>query len=404
MPFSRLTVVDVATLAAAPQIAAFFGDFGARVIKVEPPRGDPLRRLVTEDGVALQWKLVNRNKECVTLDLTDPAGLDVLHRLLGRADVLVSAHSLDRLVRFGIDAASLRERHPRLVAVNLTAWGIEGPWAERVGSGTLAEAAAGLAALTGEEDGPPGLSPVGLGDVLGVLQGVIAALLGLYARDASSSRGSRETGGEGELFDVAMYEPVLALLGARITQAARTGVDPGRHGNRFPTMAPRNAYATEDGEWVALTAGTDDLAHRTLAVIGRPELASDPRFATSRARVENAEALDRLVAEWIAARPCAEVVEAFQRERVSVAAIEGPLRVSRNPHFRARGSLVEMEDTEAGAMLLAAPLPRRSRDAGRVRHLGRALGADNASVYGGWLGLSADEIEALAASGMIGKK
>ena len=392
MPFTELTVVDVATLAAAPQIAAFFGDFGARVIKVEPPGGDPLRRIVEPDGVALQWKLVNRNKECVTLDLRKPAGRALLDRMLARADLLVSAHSAERLARFELESATLRDRFPLLVSVNLTAYGTDGPWANRPGSGTLAEAVAGLAALTGGPDGPPGLSPVGLGDTLGVLQGIIAALVGLHARTASSV---------GEGFDVAMYEPVLSLLSGRIAAASRSGKEPGRHGNRFPQAAPRNTYATADGRWVALTAGTDELVRRTFAVLGQPELTNDPRFSTNAARVENVDALDSILAEWIGSRPCSDVVEAFANEGVSLCAVDGPLATLENPHFGARGSLTRVGDPEIGPLVMAAPLPRRPGAPGRVRYLGRPCGADNDAVYGDWLGLTRDERAALAAERVI---
>src|SRR5512143_1562981 len=367
MPFRHLTVVDIATLAAAPQIAAFFGDFGARVIKVEHPRGDSLRRLVDRHGAALQWKIVNRNKECITLDLTKPAGRALLEKILARTDLLVCALSRDRLVRWGLDTRQLAKRHPRLVAVNLTAYGTTGPWADRPGSGTLAEAMSGLAALTGPADAPPTLSPVGLGDFMGVQQGIIAALLGLYARDAAATQ-------HGELLDVAMYEPLLGLLAQRIAAATRDGEEPGRHGNRFPTVAPRNTYRTADGEWVALTAGTDELAHRALAVIGRPELRDDPRFRDNRARVRHVDELDTLLGGWIAARPTAEVVAAFNGAGVSLAAVDGITDVLRNPHFRARGSVVETPDGEGGTLQTAAPLPRRAAAAGRIEQLGGELG------------------------------
>ncbi|HZR84984.1 MAG TPA: CoA transferase [Candidatus Binatia bacterium] len=395
MPFSRLTVVDLATLGAAPQIAAFFGDFGARVIKVEHPRGDGLRRLVDARGAALQWKIVNRNKECITLDVAAPEGRALLERLLERADLLVANLPRERLERFGLSREALADRHPRLVVVNLTAYGTTGPWAERPGSGTLAEAITGLAALTGPAEAPPTLSPVGLGDYLGVLQGIVAALLGLYARDAGAS------GARGELLDVAMYEPLLGLLATRLATAARDGVDPGRHGNRFPNVAPRNAYRTADERWVALTAGTDDLAHRLLAAIGRPELAADERFRSNAARVAHADELDVIVAGWIAAHRCDEVVETLCRARVSVAAIDAPTEVVRNPHFRARASLVEVEDREAGTLLTAAPSPARAADAGRIRWLGRPLGADNDAVYRGWLGVAPDELARLRAAGIV---
>lgn len=392
MAFRHLTVLDIATLAAAPQIAAFFGDFGARVIKVEHPRGDSLRQLVDRQGVALQWKLVNRNKQCVTLDLTKPAGRAVLEQLLARSDLLVCALSRDRLVRWGLDTARVAERHPRLVVVNLTAYGTSGPWADRPGSGTLAEAMTGLAALTGPPDAPPTLSPVGLGDYLGVQQGIIAALLGLYARDAR---------GRGEVFDVAMYEPLLGLLGPRIATAIRDGAEPERHGNRFPTVAPRNTYRTADGEWVALTAGTDDLVRKLFGVLGRPELAEDPRFRTNLARVAHVEELDALIAAWIGARSRDTVVAGFNAAGISLAAVDGLLRVAGNPHFHARQSFVDVTDNEAGSITTAAPLPARVVDGGRIRHLGRSLGADNDAVYRDWLGLEEGQLTALKREGII---
>jgi crotonobetainyl-CoA:carnitine CoA-transferase CaiB-like acyl-CoA transferase len=383
-PFASLVVIDVATLNAAPNIAAFFGDLGARVIKVEHPRGDPLRRLVDERGAAIQWKLANRNKECVTLDVAHRDGRDVLGRLLARADVLVSALSAERLAAWRLDAASLRTAHPRLVAVNLTTYGTTGPWKDRPGSGTLAEAATGLAHLTGAPDGPPTLAPVGLGDHLGVLQGIIAALVGLATRGTGATT----------TFDVAMTAPLLGLLGQRLAQAAQAGVDPGRHGNRFPTMAPRNTYRAADGRWVALTAGTDELVRRIFRVIGHPELESDPRFRDNRARLEHVEALDAVIAEWIAGRDAAQAVERLVAARVSAAVVDDLPGVLANPHFAARGDLVTVDDPDLGRVTTAAGF-------GTVRHLGRALGADNATVYREWLGVDDDEIARLAAAGVI---
>ncbi len=397
MPLSRLTVVDLATLGAAPQIAAFFGDFGARVIKVEHPRGDALRRLMDERGAPLTWRIVNRNKQHVTLDVAQPLGREILDRLLARADLLVSNLPRERLARWRLDSKHLARTHPHLVAVNLTAYGVEGPWADRPGSGTLAEAMSGLASLTGSPDGPPGLSPVGLGDYLGVLQGVVAALLGLYARDA----GARREGARGETFDVAMYEPILGLLALRLASTARDGRAPARHGNRFPTMAPRNTYATADGRWVAITAGTDELAYRAFRVIGRPELCDDPRFRDNRSRVEHVEELDVLLADWIGARPCDEVVRAFNEAGVSLAAVDDLVTVLANPHFRARQSLVTVEDESGERVVTAAPQPRPSGAPGRIWRLGGALGADNEAVYGEWLGCSAHELASWRARGVI---
>jgi crotonobetainyl-CoA:carnitine CoA-transferase CaiB-like acyl-CoA transferase len=393
MPFSHLTVVDLATLGAAPQIAAFFGDFGARVIKVEQPRGDGLRQLVDRRGVALQWQIINRNKHCVTLDVAKPAGREVLRRLLERTDVLVSNLSARRLGRWRLEREELARRHPRLVTVNLTAYGLSGPWCERQGSGTLAEAAGGLAALTGERLGPPTLSPVGLGDHLGALQGIIAALIGLYARDHG---GAAPDGGSPGFFDLALYQPLLALLSHRIATAARDGEEPGRHGNRFPNVAPRNTYRAADDAWVALTAGTDDIARRLFAAIGRAELADDARFRDNLARLAHVDELDAVLGAWIGRRSADEAVETLAPAGVSVARCDGLLRVAANPHFRARHDLADLAAADGAALTLAQPLPP-----GRIRWLGRSLGADNEDIFVDWLGLAAGELARLRRAGVV---
>jgi len=386
-PLAHLVVLDVATLNAAPQIATFFGDLGACVVKIEHPSGDRLRRLVDANGAALLWKLANRNKQCVTLDAARPAGRALLARLLERADLLVSALPAARLAAWQLDPDTLQVRHPRLVAVNLTTYGATGPWADRAGSGTLAEAATGLAHLTGPADGPPTLAPVGLGDHLGVVHGIVAALTGLLLRDAG-----------GRAFDLSMTEPLLALLGQRLAQVARSGVDPGRRGNRFPTMAPRNTYRAADGRWIAITAGTDELVMRLFEVIGRPELREDARFATNRARLANVDALDTYIGQWVGARGAGAAVDALVTARVSAAVVDDVAAVLANPHFRARGELVAVDDPELGPTTMAAPA---IRGLGTIRHLGRALGADNQAIYGDWLGIDGAELERLRADGVI---
>ena len=386
--FRDLVVIDIATLNAAPQVATFFGDLGARVLKVEAPRGDPLRHLVDATGAALQWQLANRNKECVTLDLTQVEGRQVLDRLLAKADLLVSALSGNHLRTWALDAESIRHRHPQLVHVNLTTFGTAGPWAERPGSGTLAEAATGLAHLTGAADGPPTLAPVGLGDHLGVLHGIIAALVGLFGRPNCA----------GVAIDAAMTDALLGLMGQRLALVARTGIDPGRHGNRFPTMAPRNAYPTADGRWIALTAGTNDLARRLFRALGQPALADDARFRSHRARLENAAALDQLIAAWIQERPAEEAVNSLVAERVSAAAIDDLPTVLANPHFAARQAFVHGTDETLGNWTSCLLTPGLG---GAVRFLGRALGADNDAVLGEWLGLDAATLATLRERGIV---
>jgi crotonobetainyl-CoA:carnitine CoA-transferase CaiB-like acyl-CoA transferase len=386
-PLAHLVVLDVATLNAAPQIATFFGDLGARVLKVEHPRGDPLREMIDAQGVALQWKLTNRNKQCITLDLAAKDGCALLEQLLARADLLVSNLPATRLRAWSLDADTLRARHPRLVAVNLTTYGTTGPWADRAGSGTLAEAVTGLAHLTGPAAAPPTLAPVGLGDQMGVLHGIVAALTGLLVRESG-----------GRSFDLSMTEPLLSLLGQRLAQVARTGVDPGRRGNRFPTTAPRNTYRAADGRWIAITAGTDALVARLFDVIGRPELRHDARFRTGSARLANVDELDALVGAWVGGRTAAAAVEAFVAARVSAAVVDDMTGVLANPHFRVRGEVLTVDDPEVGPITTARP---GVGNLGAIRHFGRALGADNDAVYRDWLGLDPPELARLRAAGVI---
>lgn len=386
-PLGHLVVLDIATLNAAPQIATFFGDLGACVLKVERPQGDPLRQLIDAQGVALQWKLTNRNKQCITLDVGKTDGRVLLEQLLARADLLVSSLPVARLRAWALDADTLRARHPGLVAVNLTTYGTTGPRADRAGSGTLAEAATGLAHLTGLAAAPPTLAPVGLGDHLGVLHGIVAALTGLLLRKSG-----------GQSFDLSMTEPLLALLGQRIAQVARTGVDPGRRGNRFPSMAPRNTYRAADGRWIAITAGTDALVARLFDVIGRPDLCADVRFQTNAARLANVEELDALIDGWVGARTADIAVQVLVAARVSAAVVDDMPAVLANPHFRARGEVITVDDPELGPITTGRP---GVGDLGAIRHFGRALGADNEAIYREWLGADPSELARLRRAGII---
>jgi crotonobetainyl-CoA:carnitine CoA-transferase CaiB-like acyl-CoA transferase len=387
-PFDELVVLDLATLNAAPQVATFFADLGATTIKIEPPDGDPLRHLVDAAGHTLQWSLTNRNKQCVCLDLDHPDGRGLLERMLSRADLVVSSLSGARLHALGLDADALQTRHPRVVAVNLTTYGTTGPWAERPGSGTLAECSTGLAHLTGDPAGPPTLAPVGLGDHLGVLQGIIAALVGLFTRPAGGRR----------VYDVAMTQALLAVVGQRLAAVSRDGVDPGRRGNRFPTMAPRNVYRAADGRWVAITAGTPALVRRLFRAMNRLDLVDDARFATNQTRLQHVDALDDAIGTWIGARSADDTVATLVAARVSAATVDDTIAVLANPHFRARGDLVTIDDPILGCLTLPAPFPSGE---GHVRHLGRALRADTDSVFRTWLGLSVTEVERLASTGVI---
>jgi crotonobetainyl-CoA:carnitine CoA-transferase CaiB-like acyl-CoA transferase len=388
-----IRVLDVATLFAGPLIATFLGDFGADVVKVEHPRGDPVRvHGPTRDGVPLWWKVVGRNKRAITLDLSTPAGQEVLGRLVATADVLVENFRPGTLERWNLGPERLFAIRPGLVLVRTTGFGQFGPYARRPGFGTLAESLSGFAQMTGEPDGPPMLPPFALADGIAALAGTSAVLLALYHRDAR--------GGAGQVIDLAIIEPILTILGAQPTVYDQLGVVPRRTGNRSANTAPRNTYRTRDGRWVAISTSTQSVAERVMRLVGRPEVLAEPWFASGAERARHADELDAAVGGWIGRHDLAEVLAAFEEAEAAVAPIYDVADVMADPQYRALGSIVGVPDEELGTVKMQNVLFRMLGTPGRIRWAGRRLGQDNEAVYGE-LGISSERLLELRARGVV---
>ena len=389
-----LRVLDLSTLFSAPLIGAMLGDFGADVVKLEVPAGDPLRRLgLSRDGRSLSYAVAGRNKRCISLDLDCEEGRQVFARLVDVADVLVENWPRATLERWGATWPELSRRNPRLVVVSVSGFGRSGPYAERSGAGTLAEAFAGLTHLTGEADGPPMLPSIAVGDTLTAVVGVVGALAACYHRDAR--------GGEGQHVDVSMYEPVLELLSGAVAGWDGSGPAPKRSGSRLAGGAPRNVYRAGDDRWLVVSATTDAQAGRVLGLMGRDDAAHRERFGTSPARIAHADELDALVAAWISERPRDEVLASFEAHRIPAGPVNDLAELAADPHVQARGSLQVVEDEELGAVRLVSPAPRLQGTPGHTRHLGADLGAHNAEVYSEWIALGAEELADLRERGVV---
>lgn len=386
-------VVELATLFAGPLATAFLGDFGADVVKIEHPRKpDPSRgHGPAKDGVGLWWKVLGRNKRCATLDLAHPAAKAVLGRLIAGADVLVENFRPGTLERWGIGPEWMHQTNPRLVVARVSGFGQIGPYARRPGFGTLAEAMSGFAAATGEPDGPPTLPPFGLADSVAALATAYAVMLGLRGRDLT---------GTGQVIDLAIIEPIMAMLGPQITWYDQLGYVQPRLGNRSNNNAPRNTYRCADGRWVAVSTSAQSIAERVVRLVGRPELAEQPWFATGSGRAAHADELDAAVSAWVAARSRDEVVAAFEEAQAAVAPVYDVRDIVADPQYRALGTVVSIPDDELGQVRMQNVLFRMSADPGGIRHAGRAHGQDTASVLAE-LGLSADEIARLRAEGVV---
>jgi len=393
-PLAGLRVIDASTLFAGPMAAMHLGDMGADVIKVEhPTKPDPARgHGPSRDGQNLWWKTLGRNKRTVALDLHADDGRDAFLRLAATADVVIENFRPGTLERWGLGYEELSAANPGLVLARVTGFGQIGPYRSRPGFGTLAEAMSGFAASTGEPDGPPTLPPFGLADGIASLATAYAIMVALHARASN--------GGRGQVVDVAIIEPILAMLGPQITRWDQLGTVQPRTGNRSTNNAPRNAYRTADGSWVAVSTSAQSIAERVMTLVGRPELADEPWFATGAGRAEHADLLDDAVGGWIARHSRDEVIAAFEAAQAAVAPVYDARDIVADPQFNALGTIHRIHDDDLGDMAMQGPLFRLSRDEATIAHTGRAHGADTDAVLAE-LGFSADDIARMRAEGAI---
>jgi crotonobetainyl-CoA:carnitine CoA-transferase CaiB-like acyl-CoA transferase len=388
-----LKVIDVSTLFAGPLAATMLGDFGAEVIKVEHPRGgDPARSHGhAKDGIGLWWKLLARNKRCVTLYLGDPRGAEIFLALARDADVVIENFRPGTLERWGLGPERLVEVNPRLVLARVTGFGQVGPLSGRPGFGTLAEAMSGFAHITGQPDGPPTLPPFGLADGITALTTAFSVMTALRARDRD---------GRGQVVDLAIIEPILTILGAQPMVYDQLGIVQERSGNRSVNNAPRNTYLASDGRWLGISTSAQAVAERVMRLVGRPELVEEPWFASGRGRAEHADELDGAVGSWVAQRTAAEVTAAFEEADAAVAPVYDVADVMGDPQYAALESITTVDDPDLGPLRMQNVLFRLSETPGEIRWSGPALGAHNEEVFG-TLGIDAQRLSELRGDGVI---
>ncbi|MDP7738171.1 CaiB/BaiF CoA transferase family protein [Mycobacterium paragordonae] len=390
-----LRVLDLATLAAAPLVATYLGEFGAEVIKVEQPvHGDPIRSWGNQrDGVGLMWKSVSRNKRSITLELRCAEGQDLVRRLVQRADVIIVNTRPQTLRKWGLDYESLRGVNDRIVMLHITGYGLTGPKSERPGFGTLGEAMSGFAHITGQAGGPPTLPPFMLADGVASLNAAYAVMMALYHRDVH--------GGPGQLIDVNLIDPLARLLEQTLLGYDQLGLVPERSGNRWDISAPRNTYQTSDGRWLAMSGSSPALALRVFQAIGRDDLVRDADFSDPQRRLARAREVDDVVADWVAARTLCEAMSILEAHDVAAAPVYDITDLVDDEQLTHRGVFVSVPDAELGPMTVQAPVPRFSQASGAVGHLGPRLGEHNEQVLKELLGLSDNDIDELRQRGVI---
>lgn len=391
-PLDGVRVVDISRLVAGNAISHFLADYGADVLKVEAPgRGDDLRAWKTNE-VATWWKLYGRNKKSVTLDFRKGRGRELLLQLVREADVVIENFVPGKLEQMELGPQQLHAANPKLVVVRVSGWGQTGPFSHKPGFGTLVEAMSGFAALSGFPDRPPVLPPLALADLVSGLHGVSAVLIALRHVEVS--------GGQGQVIDLSLFDPMLTLLGPEAATARLTGQATRRNGSRASNTAPRNIYACSDGKFVALSASMQSMAEKLFNVMGRPDLITDPRFRTNTDRVRNMDAIDTLVADFILRRTQAENLALFDAAGVTVGPVADAIDLMQHPYVAARESLVELPDAQMGTVPQYNVPARLSATPGAIRTPAPELGQHNAEIFAR-LGVDAVELERLKEQGIV---
>ena len=395
-PLHGIRVLDISTVYAAPITAMMLGDYGADVIKIEHPTGDPARTHgARKNGHGLWWKVISRNKTCITLNLGTAEGQQMLRDLVVDADVLVENFRPGVLEKWGLGPDRLRDLNPGLVMLRVTGFGQSGPYAERRAFGTLAEAMSGFAHQTGSEDGPPTLPPFGLADGVAGLAGAFGVVTALLHRNSPAGDG------KGQVIDLSLLEPLLGILGPGPTAYDQLGTIAGRNGNRSPNNAPRNTYLTKDGQWVAISASATSVAARVMRLVGRPDVVELPWFDSAGERSRNGDLLDEAVAKWIADRPLDEVTAEFERVGAALAPIYDVAQLMNDPHVLDRDCITTVDDDDLGPIKMQNLMVRMLETPGSIRFSGRRLGQDNEQFYRESLGFDPEQLAALAAKGVL---
>lgn len=394
-PLKGLRVLDIATIVAAPMAAALLADYGAEVLKVELPSGDGARGFPPfKEGKSLWWKVTNRNKKFVSLDLRKPEGVEILKKLLPKFDVLIENFRPGTLDRWGLPKEVLWAIQPRLVILRATGFGQTGPYRDRPGFARIFEAMGGLTYITGELDGEPMHAGYPIGDAVGGVFGALGIMTALWKR-------AMDRDAPGEEIDLSMTEATLRLLEFLAIEHDQLGSVRERSGNANQYSAPAAVYRTKDDRWVSLAGSTNVLYANNCRAIGRSDLIEDPRFASNGLRVEHARELNAIFAAWCLGQTLDDVLAAFQKAQGTIAPIYSVDQIFADPQVQARDAVTSVPDRDFGSVRMQNVVPRFVNDPGKVRSTGGAIGQDNAEIYGEWLGLPGEEQQRLKKAGVI---
>lgn len=387
-----LKVLELGQLIAGPFAAKTLADFGADVLKVEPPGvGDPLRNWrLLRDGTSVWWQIQSRNKRSISLDLRKPKGQEIVRTLLCEADVLIENFRPGTLESWGMAPEALLELNPRLIILRISGYGQTGPYRDLPGFGVIGEAMGGLRHLTGEPGRVPVRTGISIGDTLAALHGVIGILTALHERSRS---------GKGQVVDVALYEAVFNCTESLLPEYSAFGVVRNAAGSALPGIAPSNAYLCSDGSYVLIGGNGDSIFKRLMQVIGRDDLANDPALANNAGRVAQIEMIDAAIGEWTRQFSTDDVVARLKAASVPAGRIYSVKDIAEDPHYQAR-EMLQTIDVDGKPLMIPGVVPKLSRTPGSHRRNAPKLGQDtDAALHE--IGMSSEQIAELRAKGVV---
>ncbi len=403
-PLKGLKVLDLSIIVAGGTASSFLADFGAEVVKVERPgSGDPLRNWGPfANGVSLWWKVHSRNKQSLTLDLGCAEGQAVLLDLAKQADLLIEGFRPGTLERWGLGPEQLHEVNPGLVILRYSGFGQTGPYRDRPGFGTIAECMSGYIAMTGFPDTPPVLPPIPLADEIAGVFGAMAGMMALYRRETvNGSQGASDVKIGGQVIDLSLFEPLFRLCIPHIPMYDLLGVVRERVGNDFPDAAPRSLFRTGDEHWLGLSATSQSTWEALAKAMGLTHLLSDPRFTNNAARLENKDALNDILQQWLGACSLDQIMDELVPAGGVVGPVYGSAQIVNDPHYQDRDDVIEIEDPEIGKTLMPGIIPKFSETPGAVEQAGPKLGEHNSKVLGSWLNFDQKRLADLEERGVI---
>ncbi|MSQ54327.1 MAG: CoA transferase [Betaproteobacteria bacterium] len=392
-PLAGYRVLEMGSTVAGPFCGRLLADFGAEVIKVETAEGDPVRTMGKRfHGVSLYAASIFRNKSLISVDLRRAEGQKLVADLAAKCDVVVENFRPGGLEKWNLGYAQLAARNPGLVMVRISGFGQDGPYSQRAGYGVIGEAVSGLRHLTGDEDRPPSRVAVSMTDYITGLYAAFGATLALLARGKT---------GRGQCIDAALYECAFSFMEPWIPAYEKLGHVANRCGSRLPESTPNNLYPTADRQFIHVTAMGEAVFRRLAQAMGQTGLAEDERFSAATLRSENYADLDDIIARWTSAHPLAHLEKVLADAAVPATRVFTIADIFADPHYRARGAIVEAPHDELGTVSMANVVPHLSDTPGAVRHAGHRTGQDTRRVLAELLGLQASELDALSAAGVI---